>query len=323
MSPYVIFSCNICALSTTDELFKEEYCYPEERKLEAHDYLDTFESLFPSKNKAMDLSTQNHENGNIIEQHLDHVVLFLLQADKTKTVDTKEFSKETHEHKPSGRIILDLRKDKQLILIEKKSGFLKPNIAIENLSLAFNKLLYPKGLQFTYKQYKIKNEGFWEMVDLIKQITKATINRVQFDFIKSKESTEIDPMYIATSILPIEDADYGSIILEADGCKDLAVKRRQKDIEHMILLCSKQGYNLTVHFREFGLYRYGMDVDAQLGIDEKILTDFIEGQKHFDMDLQYQPVSIHTWLDQCFEIITKNGEETNGIPAPKKRKKIS
>lgn len=127
-------------------------------------------------------------------------------------------------------------------------------------------------------------------------------------------------MALVSSIVPVDEADHGSIILESDSGKDLAFIQRRRDMEHMIQLCNQQGYNLTVYFRQFGLFRYGMDVEAQLGVDDQIIEDFIVGKTYFDVEPEHKLTTIFAWLDKCLEIITKNGERVNGIPVAKKRK---
>lgn len=321
MSPFVIYSYDIKRREDPKDLFfSQQSAEPIQTDKTPK---QIFESIFPQKGDSMALEIAGHDNGNRVEQHYGNVVLFRIQADKTKTIAKKDFTKGIVEHKPSCLVVVDIRPDKNLILVEKKADALKPDEAIDILKMAFDKLLFKNQLQFVYQKYNIKSQSFWDTVDVIKKITNTTVRRVQFDFINSSEPSNNDPLTLATSIVPVEDADRGSIILETDANKDLAFIQRRADMEHMIHLCNRSGYNLTLFFRQFGIFRYGMDVEAQLGVEEIIISNFIEGITHFDTDDNNKATTIFTWLDKCLEIINKNGERVNGIPAPKKRKKTN
>lgn len=157
MSPFVIYTFDVSKKNAPRNLFTEELSTRAEMICGDLSPLELFENLFPKQGLSMDLKIPGHENGNKIEQNAGHIVLFKLQADKTKTVDKKDFTKQTVDHKPSGRIVVDLRPGKQLILIEKKSDALKPQDAIVILQSAFNQLLAEAELQFNFQQYNLNS----------------------------------------------------------------------------------------------------------------------------------------------------------------------
>lgn len=336
MALFVIYSYEVKPLEGKPNLLSAQRADDGAMKIGNKSPEQIFENLFPSANLSMQIETAEivtsgvgkdkistlvgEPYGNKILQHLGQIIVLRIQANRTKKIENPDWSQYDQPHKPSGRIIIDARTGKQLILIEKKSDALSPTDAIDVLNRSLNRLLVDYNLELKLHEYKLRSKGFWNTVDLIKKVTNDTVRRVQFDFIKSKSKDSVDPMALATAIIPVEQADHGSISLEMDGDRDMEFMQRREDMEQMIGLCSQSGYNLTVSFRNCGIYRYGTDAVAQLGLEDGPIQSFVDAETSMDFSSDEGTFPLYNWLDHCFEIITKNGKREDGIPAPKKRK---
>lgn len=73
-------------------------------------------------------------------------------------------------------------------------------------------------------------------------------------------------------------AARSSFKVDADKEGTLTLDRTKEDLAQMVALCCNNGYHISVHFEQFGVYRNGDVIRALYNIDKGLLDDFINGQ---------------------------------------------
>ena len=60
--------------------------------------------------------------------------------------------------------------------------------------------------------------------------------------------------------------------------RGLHFERTSEDVAQIVSLCCNNAYNISVHFKNMGVYRNGDLVRAVYPIEDKMLSDFTGGQ---------------------------------------------
>ena len=219
------------------------------------------------------------EHHTMIEQHMGHIIMFLLQANKTKTIYQENWEKRKEPNYPDCRIMIDNRPGSHLIIIEKKSTvFANPDKAMEILQDLFGKTLADYGFKI-HSTPLTKKESFWDAVNDIREKFGDKVNRVQFDF-KSDGPTTDDGSFTYKIMQWARSFSVDNQLTMNIG-DDSKLKKVERDLTRMSELCCKsEGYNLTVRFNNFGLYRYGQDLKAQYGMDDETIDRFVNMKNH-------------------------------------------
>lgn len=263
---------------------------PGDEEYQRHSTYKSQESLFESFfGKAEDLipgikeikKTERGKKSSVtaeehvckIKQHKDNIIMLRLKANKTKTVETEDDLTVPYGHHPGCLILIDNRKNYHLIAVERNSAvFSDPDKVVGIIQEAFNSKMNEYGLSIKI-ELLTKKKDFWDAVNEIRSKLHDSVTSVKFDF-KSKEPGDgkgrIHNLIKWLSLFAKDSAL--SMTIEDDE----KLKRVKTDLDNMADLCQQHpDYNLTVKFRGFGLFRFGQDMKAQYGLEDKVIEYFV------------------------------------------------
>lgn len=253
-----------------------------------------FESFFPKRGGKLNISELKERtkggvtavdadpHGNEVEQHRKRVVVFRLQANKTKRIDNADWTHEKHPHHPDCRVIIDFREESCLMAIEKKTTAFDPDKACDLLQKSFNRMMHDYGVRIGFERLE-KQALFWDAVNEIRLKFNDAVQRVQFDFNGEEHNT--DDASFADRLTEWVGLFGRHAQLAVDIENDLRLKEVENDLTRMAELCyQNRNYNLTVKFRDFGLFRYGQDIKAQLGLDDEVVDAFVARARQLRTD---------------------------------------
>lgn len=236
-------------------------------------------------------------HGNEIEQHKENIIVFRLQANKTKNINKEDWTKEKVGHYPDCRVIIDNREQSHLMVIERKtSSYKDPDDAKQLLEDSFNRLIHDYGINIKFERLT-KHKLFWDAVNEIRSTLGDEVCRVQFDFAKD------EPMQKDDGSFTYKLLQWASLFSESSSItmnvgNDERLKEVEKDLTRMSELCyQNRNYNLTVKFRDFGLYKYGQDIKAQYGLDDETIECFIENLVQLECFDDSNKAGLIKWFD--------------------------
>lgn len=250
-----------------------------------------FESFLPGRGSSLNVLepkitgkgeekvTTYEPHGSEVLQNRNHIIAFKVQKNGKKTIETVDWEKETVDHHPSVRVLIDNRPDRQIIAIENKSAF-KADKAFKLMMSHFKLKLKDYYVRFDCYPL-LKKAGFWESVDEIKRCFGDFIKRVQFDFVGGERSGKklADKL---SAFLAIIKSTHGGIFMDFADTDEL--DRARDDLEYMAQLCYiNKNYNLSVKFRDFGTFCFGQDIKAQWGLDDEKIEEFSKKYTQLDM----------------------------------------
>lgn len=300
-----------------------------------------FESYFPQRSGSMNIAehkkkgrgknktTEFDPHLNTIEEHRNRIVVFRMQANKTKSIEQADWTKKKEPHHPDCRVIIDFREDHCFMAIERKNTAFDPDRACDILSGSFNRMMLDPGVKVHFKRLE-KQALFWDAVNEIRDKFSDAIRRVQFDFVGSEEQPEKgnesdkeqqnNDSQFADALTQWVGLISGRGQLSVEIENDYKLARVTADLTRMSNLCNRnRDYNLTVKFRDFGLFRYGQDIKAQLGLNDEVIEAFLpQPQTWVSGDLFEEPVApekmkneLIRWFDKVLKLFSDYGTKTS------------
>ena len=173
-------------------------------------------------------------------------------------------------------------------------------------------------IEFTKRQ-RSKNE-FWPVVNDIRSIFKDHVRQIRMDFSGKDADEQPDPQDVVAVMraLARKSASTAAVTLNADG-EEVKLDELYDDLTNMANIClTQKGYDLTVKFRTFGLYRYGADIVAQFGVEDEVIEEFENGVKKMNFENPNGSFALIEWLDRMIELLGKYEDE---IPVQKRGKR--
>ncbi len=249
--------------------------------------------------------------GNDILRHEEGVILMTLENNKEKhTIVNKQDT--SHEHHPYCNIIFDNRLGHQYIAIERNSAFDNKTDKVANLMMsAFNNhnFLGQYHLEFTMEKMKKKKVLFWSMITDIRTLFHDEIRQIRLDFNGNTEEMP-DPDGLTDILQQLaKKAECATALLlcaESD-LRGIKLEEIHEDLTHLAEICmTRHGYNLSVRFKRFGIFRYGADVLAQFGIEDELLSEFEKRSPKEINNIFDDPdinVTLISWLDRMHTIL--------------------
>ena len=253
----------------------------------------------------------------------DDVILMTIENNKWKHTTNKK-KDVAHEHHPYCHVVIDNRPGHHVMAVVKNSAFdNKPDKVCGILYQAFNNETilgqYHLKIEFTKRQ-RAKNE-FWPVVNDIRSIFKDRVRQIRMDFSGDYDeelSPEAQDMVAVMRMLARKSASTAAVTLNADG-EEVKLDELYDDLTNMANIClTQKGYDLTVKFRTFGLYRYGADIVAQFGVEDEVIEEFENGVKKMNFENPNGSFALIEWLDRMIALLDKYEDE---IPVQKRGKR--
>ncbi len=237
-------------------------------------------------------------------RHEKGVILMTVEANKSKhtTIDKKDVE---HEHHPFSMVIIDNRRGHQMVGIERNSAFGgNPDKLALILQQGISQLLMPYGRKVELKNLQKKNREFWPVIDHLRTHYGDEVRQVRLD-LRRDEKLADDRKANAGDLISImsnlakktESTASFTLVAEDDG--EVRLQQVNEDVTRIADLCLEHpDYDLTVKFKQFGIYRYGADLMAQFGTEDDVLKAFENGNMEFDFTTGASTYGMVAWLDK-------------------------
>lgn len=221
---------------------------------------------------------------NYIEAQREDVFLMVVCNEKCHKYREKMENKELVHH-PGCRVIIDNRKGVAQMAVERSEAFSNnPDKVRDLIEDALNKAFTRFELAVEIRA-KMREREFWEMVDDQRNNFKDPIKKVVFDFPNPSNVTPVDAteamlerLTLLNALTAAVNAAKGTLNLMSDKNKIIELERSQEDIAALVSLCSQNGYDIAVHFKHYGVYRFGRSVKALDTIKAEVIEEFCKGQ---------------------------------------------
>ena len=231
-------------------------------------------NVLREKGKGKDKTVEWEPFENDVLMVADGVVLMTIENNKVKHT-TNQKKDVTHEHHPYCHVVIDNRPGHHVMAVEKNSAFdNKPDKVCGILNQAFNNaaILGQYHLKIDFVKRQRKENEFWPVVNDIRSIFKDKVCQIKMDFTGDDADEESNPQDIVSMMraLARRAASTAAVTLNAEG-EEVKLDDLYDDLTNMANIClTQKGYDLTVKFRSFGLYRYGADIVAQFGVEDEV-----------------------------------------------------
>lgn len=248
--------------------------------------------------------------------HFEDVILLTIENNKEKhTIENKKDVK--HPHHPYCHIIIDNRKEHQLLAIERSSAFDgNPERICKILCEGMNYKMFFANVEISYREkYKARTE-FWKTVNDIKVLFDDRVSQVRLDFDRKKtKDSKPKPGDIMGIIaaMAIKGKANSGFYLGSGGNEEVQLDEIRDDLIGIADICMKQKeYNLVLKFKKFGIYKYGADIKAQFGVDDSVLINFENGNKEIEEGNPEGTFALAQWLNRINKLM-KDYEDTTPI----------
>lgn len=257
-----------------------------------------------------------------VEKKRDGVTVMVVCNEKNHKYREKLEEHELVYH-PGCRVIIDNRPGIAQLAIERSQSFDgKTDKVRDILQEAFCKLF--DQYQLTVEIRAKKREGtFWEAVDEQCLTYNDRIQHVVYEFPDDDEVGPIDASHqtmdkltLLKSLNAAMNAARGVYHAYSNKEKTIQLDKTQEDIANMVAMCCQNGYNISVHFQHYGVYRFGTDIKALSQLKDEVVKEFVDGQTAIGKTIEGEWALVH-WLDEIRKV-TENYKDEE--PVAKKRK---
>lgn len=311
---YVLFIFLFNKIEKPNLLFRDEN--GELIKLSAQQHLDRLligTSVLGFNRKEKDGTFTRPSNR--IEAKIDDIIFLRLCSRKNVTI-WKDYEKTKEVNKPYCNIIIDNRPGIAQLAIEKNGAFGTngPDKVVEIISTYMNNALAPFGYEIEITR-KLRTVEVWDMVAERVKVDDP-VKSVKLDFHDPSKTEAIDAtdeqmrqvklllslakdMGAVNSNYQVMDADKGTLILY----------KQQKDLAGMVALCTNNGWDIEIRFKNFGVYRTNTKQGAVFSMKDSILTEFICGDVELYGNDGQGKSNLVEWLDNVRAITTEYDNE--------------
>ena len=221
---------------------------------------------------------------NYVETRRERVTLMVVCNEKCHKYREKLEDLELVHH-PGCHVIFDNRPGVAQLAIERSDSFgNNPDRVRDLLQEALCKAFARFEITVELRA-KMRERAFWEMVDDQREQFKDPIKKVVFDFPNPDKVKPVDAsvgmlekLALLSTLTSATNAAKGTLNLMSDKEKVIELKRTQEDIAHLVELCAHNGYDIAVHFKHYGVYRFGRSVKALDTIKREVIQEFKSGQ---------------------------------------------
>ncbi len=263
-------------------------------------------------------------DNEILVKH-DRIALMLVCNEKHKKYEDKKDEKDLKYH-PGCYVIFDNREGVANLAIERTSAFDgNPDKVCTLLQKAINDAFFNNGIELKIEiRCKVKEANLWEIVSHQVDNYNDRVTKVVFNFPVPGKVAGIDApsemkdkLSVMAAIARAMNGTKGAYHVEAERNKSLRLDQTQEDLAQMVHLCSRNVYDIHVHFKYYGIYRFGSEEKALSSLDEGIIQRFKSSQLAI-LSSGEMGLELVDWLDNVRHITE---EFKDAIPLAKKRKK--
>ncbi len=286
-----------------------------------------FEHFFPTDKKEVLVVPKRKKDFQELKEYSYEVLknqdgILIMTIENNKNINTTVNKKpKPNDHHPFAHVIIDLRQTPYLVAIQKNSAFdLKPDKLCEILSISLNNLFKKENVQCNWFSLKKTDIDFWESITTIRKKQNDRVKKISLSFNDNHQKRNVENnkwVAMLTEISQKAMAD-GMMELVSQGEQEMNIDALHEDLCNIANICRTGGeYDLTIHFNNFGLFRYGADVSALYGVDDNVIQEFVDG--YDEMDLFGAPhLTLDRWLYNM-QAAMKYYDEEVYIPGPTKQ----
>lgn len=260
---------------------------------------------------------------NFVECQRQGVTLLVVCNEKNHKYREKMAEHELVYH-PGCRVIIDNRPGVAQIAIERSPSFENKTEKVRDiLQETFCKLFDTYQLTVEIRA-KMRAGTFWEAIDEQCKTFHDVITHVMYEFPDANEVGPIDTsqqnrdrLLILSDLAKVMNAARGVYHAYSDKEKTIRLDRTSEDLVNMVAMCCNNGYDISVHFKQYGIYRFGTEIKALSLLEDKLIQEFKSGQTVMGKELDGE-FSLVQWLDEMRKITNNYNDEE---PVAKKRKR--
>ena len=227
-----------------------------------------------------------------------------------------KYEKDEIESNPYCYILIDNRPGVGLMAIEKSSAWgSKPDLLRDVILENFNRML---GELFDLEmriEARMNPKDIWEFVHERLFEHGDFIRKISFSFqnpkkINKSNGMEINSAHLKAMLKTVEisDALKGFFTMEFDKNSNGKISQENKDMAEMVRLCSENGYDISITFKEFKTYRINDYVRAYYPLTFEVLNNFSHGTRTLD-----EKTELEAWFNLINEQ-TKNYLNESEVP---------
>ncbi len=269
-------------------------------------------------------NTRVRLDNEVVSKH-DRICLLMVCNEKSKKIMEKKDEQEILYH-PGCYVIIDNREGVANIAIERTSAFdSNPDKVSQLLEMAINDRFYTEeiGLRIEIRS-KVREATLWELVDHQVNTYKDVITKVVFSFPNPEKVAGMDADYqmqsklaVMASLTSKMNGARGSYHVEAEKGQTLRFDQAEEDMAQMVHLCSRNVYGISIHFKYYGVFRFGSEERALSVLKDEFIEEFKKGQLSILSDGE-RGFELEQWLDEVRRITECYKD---AIPAKKTRKR--
>lgn len=221
---------------------------------------------------------------NYVETRRDRVTLMVVCNEKSHKYREKMEDMELVHH-PGCRVIIDNREGVAQMLVERSESFNSNTDKVRDLIQEALCKAFARFELMVEVRAKKREKEFWDMVEDQHIRFNDPIKKVVFDFPDPDKNKPIDAseetlakLAMLNAVVTATNAAKGSLNLMSDKDKVIRLEQSKEDFAQLVTLCSHNGYDIAVHFKQYGVYRYGRTVKALDMIKDDMIEEFKTGQ---------------------------------------------
>ena len=224
------------------------------------------------------------------------------------SMGVNKYSITEFESTPPCNVLIDNRPGVCLMAIEKSMAWgSNPDLLRDLLLNNFNRLLINKfGIEMRIEA-RMNPTDIWEFMHERIYEHGDFIRRVAFSFqnpkkINKTSSSEIKSARLKAMLRTVEIADAlkGFFMMEFDQNTKNKFSKKNKDMAEMVRLCGENGYDISITFNDYKVYRINDYVKAFYQMDISAMEDF---------RLKAHTINGKTELEEWFDLVA---EQTKG-----------
>lgn len=232
-----------------------------------------------------------------------------------------KYEKEEIESNPYCNVLIDNRPGTCLMAIEKSAAWSSnPDVLRDMLLDNFNRILADKYDLEMRIEARMNPTDIWDFVHERICEHGDYIRKVSFTFLNPRKVNKTYAMEVKSARLrgmlktvEISEALKGYFMMEFDQTDNSKITKKNKDLAEMVRLCSENGYDISITFKDFKTYRINDYVRAYYPMTVDELQQFENGAL-----ILGGKTALEGWFDLVAE---QTKDYVNESEVPKRRHK--